>query len=218
MTTKVRKIKENSLFRELSDEERERALALFSACEGHFRKGEYLLRAGEPFLRFGLVISGAVSVYMDDIDGERMMMASVGTGDTFGESHAYLGTKESPVCIVAAEETEVLWLLPRSLFAHKDDALALLLRERFTALLAHRALYQNERIQILSKPTIRARLIAFLTEWEAKAKCRTFSVPFDRESLAVYLGVNRSALSRELSAMKREGLIDFYKNTFHLSK
>lgn len=204
------------LFDGLSEEEIVHALSLFSACARRARRGEYLLRAGEPFCLFGIVLSGVVSVYMDDIDGERMMMASVGALDTFGESHAYLQTEESPVCIVAAEDTEVLWLSPASLYAHASDVLALRLRERFTALLARRALYQNERIQILSKPTIRARLVAFLTEWEVKTKSKTFSVPFDRSTLAVYLGVNRSALSRELSAMKREGMIDFYKSTFRL--
>ena len=189
---------------------------MFSAVTAHYEKGEHLLLSGEPFSRFGIVSLGAISVYMDDIDGERMMMASVGVGDSFGESHAYLGTKESPVYILASQDTEVVWLSPSSLYGVMGDTLALRLRERFTALLAQRALYQNERIQILSKPTIRARLVAFLTQWEAKTKSKTFSVPFDRATLAVYLGVNRSALSRELSAMKREGLVDFFKNTFKL--
>ena len=216
MTTNINKIKKNALFEGLTDEELSRALEMFSAVNTRYEKGQHLLRAGEPFLRFGILLSGAVSVYMDDIDGERMIMASVGEGDTFGESHAYLGTKESPVYILAALDTEVVWLSPSSLYGVLGDALALRLRERFTALLAKRALYQNERIQILSKPKIRARLVAFFTQWEAKTKSKTFSVPFDRASLAVYLGVNRSALSRELSAMKDEGLIDFYKNTFKL--
>ncbi len=217
MTTNISKIRKNSLFEGLCDGELSRALEMFSAVTAHYEKGEHLLRAGEPFLCFGILLSGAVSVYMDDIDGERMIMASVGAGDTFGESHAYLGTKESPVYILAAESAEVVWLSPSSLYGVMGDTLALRLRERFTALLAKRALYQNERIQILSKPKIRARLVTFLTQWEAKTKSKTFSVPFDRASLAVYLGVNRSALSRELSAMKEEGLIDFYKNTFKLS-
>ena len=216
MTTKLDKIKKSPLFKGLSDDELLRAKELLSAVRTTYLKGEYLLSAAEPFLRFGLVLSGAVSVYMDDIDGERMIMATAHAGDTFGESHAYLGTSESPVYILAAEEAEILWLSPASLYGYEGDALALRLRERFTALLATRALYQNARIQILSKPTIRARIVAFLTQHEARAKSKTFSVPFDRNTLAVYLGVNRSALSRELSAMKREGLIDFYKNTFKL--
>lgn len=216
MSINVRKLRKNALFAGLDDEDFDAACLLLSAQTRTYRKGEYLLRADEPFSVFGVVVRGVVSVYMDDIDGERMMMASVGEGDSFGESHAYLETKESPVYILAAEDAQVLWLSPSSLYAHSGDALALRLRERFTALLAKRALYQNERIQILSKPTIRARLVAFFTQWEAKTRSKTFSVPFDRASLAVYLGVNRSALSRELSAMKREGLIDFYRSSFQL--
>ena len=84
--------------------------------------------------------------------------------------------------------------------------------------LAARALSQNDRIQILSKTTIRERIITFLTQWEHKTKSCTFRIPFDRASLADYLGVNRAALSRELSNMKKEGILDFFRSSFRLLK
>ena len=94
--------------------------------------------------------------------------------------------------------------------------LALNLTERFASVLALRALYQNDRIQILSKPKIRDRLVTFLSQCERRYGSRTFIIPFDRTSLAVYLGVNRAALSRELSKMKEEGILDFFRSSFRL--
>ncbi len=210
-------IRRNPLFRGLDEKNVREALTLLNAQSERYARGETLLCVGAPFSAFGIVLEGSVQVYMDDFGGERMMMASVGVGDSFGESHAYLSTEESPVYILAATDASVLWLSPLVFKGRAADDLAVLLRERFTALLAMRALYQNERIQILSKPTIRARVIAFLTQWEARTQSKTFSVPFDRAALATYLGVNRSALSRELAAMKREGLLDFYRSAFRLT-
>ncbi len=213
-------LKKHPLFASLEEESFAYACALLEATHRRFHRGEYLVRAGEPFLRFGVVLAGTVQVYMDDIDGERMMMASVGEGDSFGESLAYFSTEESPVYVLAGEDTEVIFLsaasLRAALFSAERSPIAAVLCERFTALLAARALSQNDRIQILSKSTIRERLVTFFTQWEHRSKSRTFRIPFDRAALADYLGVNRSALSRELSAMKAEGIIDFFRSSFRL--
>lgn len=215
----LKKNKMHPLFVTLDEAEREEALALLRAVEKSYKRGESLRRAGEPFYSFGLVLSGRVEVYMEDFDGGRMMMAAVGEGDSFGESLAYLHTEESPVFVFAAEDVRVLWLdasfFKQTVSCHTAP-LPLLLRERFVSLLATRALMQNDRIQILSKTGLRARLVTFFSQCEHRYKSKTFRVPFDRASLAVYLGVNRTALSRELSRMRSEGILDFYKDSFRI--
>jgi len=215
-------LKDHPLFRDLTEEDFSHACTFLQASFKTYKRGEFLIRAGEAFRFFGIVAKGSIQVYTDDIDGNCMMMANVGANESFGESLAYFLTEESPVYAVAFEDAEVIWLSAAALRqAYADEKaapVAALLKERFTALLAARALSQNDRIQILSKPTIRERLIAFFTQWEHRTKSRTFRVPFDRSSLAVYLGVNRSALSRELSAMKKEGVIDFFRSSFRLLK
>ena len=214
-----KKNKLHPLFAELDEAALDEALGLLCAVEKGYRRGDCLRHAGEPFYTFGLVLSGRVEVYMEDMDGGRMMMASVGEGDSFGESLAYLRTEESPVVLFAAEETRVLWLdasfFKQTVSCHTAP-LPLLLRERFVSLLAVRALMQNDRIQILSKTALRARLVTFFSQCEHRYKSKTFRIPFDRASLAVYLGVNRTALSRELSRMRSEGILDFYKDSFRL--
>ena len=85
--------------------------------------------------------------------------------------------------------------------------------QRFIRMLAAKTLSMNDRIQVLSKPTLREKLMTMLTQFSTR-EGRNFNLPFDRNAMAVYLGVNRSALSRELGKMKQEGRIDFYKNSF----
>jgi CRP-like cAMP-binding protein len=89
---------------------------------------------------------------------------------------------------------------------------------RFTAMLAARTLTMNDRIQILSNITIRGKLVTLFSQLAARAGAQEFAVPFDRGDMAAYLGVNRSALSRELSKMRDEGIIDFHKNEFKITR
>lgn len=96
--------------------------------------------------------------------------------------------------------------------------LSRLLTDRFLRMLANRALSMNRRIQTLTRTTLRRKLITFFSECRDEFGSDIFTVPMDREGLASYLGTDRSALSRELSAMKREGLIDFRKNEFRLCR
>ena len=96
-----------SLFAELSEEELAYALDFFSASERSYDKGDFLNRVGFPLPAFGLVLSGGIQVYMDDIDGHEMIMANVAPGGTFGESLCYLGL-EAPVYIRAIQPSTIL--------------------------------------------------------------------------------------------------------------
>ena len=83
-------------------------------------------------------------------------------------------------------------------------------------MLAARTLAMNSRIQILAKTNLRDKLAAFFTEYAREYGGGSFTVPFDRAGMAAYLGADRSALSRELSRLRREGKIEYHKNTFRL--
>ena len=202
-------ILKNELFCDLTEEKLKDALLFFDAHKKEYKKGECLCAAGDAFSRFGLVLTGTVQAFFDDINGERVIMASVTAGGTFGESLCYLGEKNSPVSIFADTDTAV----------SSDvcgDALKRKISQRFTRMLAHKALSMNDRVQILSKLTLREKLETYFSQCVRDYKSRTFQIPLDRESLALYLGTNRSALSRELSNMQNEGLIEFYKNSFKI--
>lgn len=208
----------NPLFKGMNDNEVETALSVFSAVKQEYQKNSVISPAGSALSRFGFVLSGTVQVSFNDIDGNSVIMASVSEGDTFGESLCWLKVQEIPVTITAFSDVSLLWLSPENLINNNASPTAADLRNRFSSMLAQKTLSMNERIQILTKPTIRQKIITFLSQSSTRYGSKTFSVPFDRETLALYLGVNRSALSRELSAMQAEGIIEFYKNTFKIIK
>ena len=87
---------------------------------------------------------------------------------------------------------------------------------RVMSCFAVRALSMNDRIQVLSQRSLRNKIITLLKQYSGRASGGTFSLPFSREDMAVYLGCDRSALSRELAAMKRDGIIDYYRNSFRV--
>ena len=206
------------LFQGLPPDALDYALSYFEAHVKAYEKGDFLHQVSFPLERFGLVLSGTIQVSMDDMDGHHIIMNNVSAGGLFGEAYCFLGT-DAPIYICAVTEAEVLWMRPTRVKAprlplqERDQMLA----NRFVAALASRTLSLNQRIQILSRRTLREKLITFLSQY-ATAKGDTFTVPFDRASMANFLGADRSALSRELSHLRKEGVLDYHRNQFRILK
>ena len=202
----------NPLFDGLDRDGLERLTAAMDAEKDVCEKGTMLHTTGTPMDRFGIVLSGAVHVCVDDIEGNRMIMAEVAPGTSFGESLCFLRKRESPVYIYASEDSEVLWLHTEALSAPEGDPFRMELLRRFAAALAEKNLNMNNRIQVLSKLSLRDKLTAYFTELAAVQGSDRIRLPMNREDTAAYIGANRSALSRELARMKAEGLIEYRKN------
>lgn len=206
------------LFQGLPPDALDYALSYFEAHVKAYEKGDFLHQVSFPLERFGLVLSGTIQVSMDDMDGHHIIMNNVSAGGLFGEAYCFLGT-DAPIYICAVTEAEVLWMrptrvkVPRLPLQERDQMLA----NRFVAALASRTLSLNQRIQILSRRTLREKLITFLSQY-ATAQGDTFTVPFDRASMANFLGADRSALSRELSHLRKEGVLDYHRNQFRILK
>lgn len=206
-----------TLFRGLDREQLKNALGYFGAVEKKYARGEFLNRVSAPLEHFGLVLSGAVQVYMDELDGSHLIMASVRPGETFGESLCFLQW-EAPVYICAMTDATVLWMSTHRLQSGSGNPWDAELASRFTAMLAGRALAMNDRIQVLSKLTIREKLMTFFSQQIAHTGRRELKLPFNREDMAIYLGVNRSALSRELAKMQQEGILEYHRDVFLIRK
>lgn len=202
----------NPLFAGLTERQVRACLAACSATVKSYRKGELLHRGGTAFRQFGIVLSGTVYVLRMEADGEETLMNSVTVGQSFGESHCILQSPQPNVWVQATEDCEVLWLSAQKLCGDGEMA------ARFTRMLAQRTLMMNDRIQILSKRTIREKLMTLFSLLARQAGGDTFNAPFDRSGMATYLGSDRSAVSRELARLKREGRIDYYRNSFRILK
>lgn len=204
-------LEKNPLFSNMDKDEIFEFLCAQNCVYKKYNRGDIIHSAGSRFDKFGFVLSGNVTVCADDIDGNRMIMATVKQSVTFGESLCRLKIRNSPVYAIAADDCCLLWL---GIVENINCKIFNEFQNRFSVLLAKRALGMNTRIQILSKITLRQKIITMLSAYSDGKK--EFSVPFDREDMAAFLGTNRSALSRELSKMKSDGIIDFRKNNFKL--
>ena len=203
-------------FRGLSTGQIEYALDFYRAQRRSYQRGECFVHIGDRLSSFGLVLSGIVQVSMTDLNGNRMIMSSVSAGGTFGESLSFLDVSASPIYISAEADCDLLWLSTENLRRFPTNETDHLLMQRFSAMLAARALSMNDRIQILSKKTLRGKLITFFSQQIKRRGSTAFEISMDRGAMADYLGTDRSALSRELSAMRSEGMLTFHKKRFEL--
>jgi len=182
-----------------------------------FERQDIILLAGTPVLEFGIVLEGRVEVARLDPFGRRIIMDIFGPGNLFAEALACAGTADSPVTVTAYEPCAVMLINCKMLLSAHKTAAGEHLLSNLLKLIAQKNTLLNNKIDIVSKPTTRAKIAAYLL-WQMKVNGggRTFKIPLDREGLADYLSVNRAALSRELSQMQKESIIGFSKNNFEI--
>jgi len=187
-----------------------------SARLHRYAKDEVILMTGSKIDFVGLIVSGSAKVFKEDRGGNSTILAELSRPDTFGEVFACAGITQSPVTILATEDTEVFYINFRKILLTCTSACPHHSRlvENMLKLVAQKNLALNQKIELLSKRTTREKLLHFFEI--QRGTQREFSVPFNREEMARYLCVDRSAMSSELCKMRDEGLIRFQKNTFEI--
>ena len=180
--------------------------------------GARILGEGEGVSSFGLLLSGRAQAVKEDTRGRSVILALLKPGDAIGILLAARPGRPSPVTVQAVEEAETLHLPFEGLVAgcQRGCPGADRLLRNYVGVAAEKGLLLHERIDCLLRPTVREKVLAYLRREAARAGRNTVSLPLDRAAMADYLHVERSALSRELSRMRRDGLIDFCKHQFSL--
>lgn len=191
------------------------------ACLRHgqhsFRKGQRIYSAGETVTDVCLVLSGSVQIEHIDVLGNKSILDIAEAGDIFAESYACLPEQPLLVDVSAREDAEILCIHIPSLFSesawceHSARLLQNLLR-----ISSRKNLRLSMRISHTTPKMIRARLYSYFSEQIALQGTSDIRIPLNREQLADYLSVDRTALSKELGKMKREGLLDYRKNYFRI--
>ena len=182
-----------------------------------FEKDEVVLHSGEMTDEMGIVQSGGILVENIDPWGGRSVLSEVPAGHVFAESYA-LSSSPLMVDVVTSEASLILFINTRKLLdeSNRERGWYVRLLSNIVKVTAAKNMTLSERIFCTSPKSIRARILMYLTAMYTRSGSRTFRIPFDRQSMADYLNVERTALSKELGRMRREGLIDFRKNEFTL--
>ena len=204
------------LFQGLSGEELEALARAGFLRKKQFAKHEVIFRAGTRVREIGIVLRGVVHIENLDLWGTKSILSSVSAGQAFAETYAFCG-EALMVDAVAAENCEVLFLHTGALSDSRVDAPVrdTLLRD-LLAVSMRKNLSLSQRIFCTTPKTVRGRLLTYFSAQAAKAGSTEFDVPFNRQQMADYLNLDRSALSKELGRMRDEGLLEFEKNHFIL--
>ncbi|MBE6736808.1 MAG: Crp/Fnr family transcriptional regulator [Ruminococcaceae bacterium] len=215
----ITQIQTTVLFRGMSTAETNDALNALSAREKSYRKGDVLLLAGDTTDEMGLVLEGSVTVESNDIWGNRTILSLVEPGGFFAETYAYLSNEPLLVDVTANENCRILFLRigsVQNLSAEDTSSWQKKLISNLLTISFHKNLILSGRSFHTAPKTVRGRLMSYLNAVSLKQGSTEFDIPYNRQQLADYLNVERTALSKELSKMQKDGILITKKNHFKL--
>ena len=209
-------ISASPLFQGISTEDIQGMMKCLSAVRRTYRKGEMIFCAGEDAKMMGMVAAGSVEIVHDDFWGNRQIMGTAHVGELFGESYACMPESVFLVSARAAEDCEILFMEVGRILTTCSPACEFHSRliHNLLYVLASKNLRLTQKIEHMGQRSIREKVMAYLSFQAEMSHKETFEIPFNRQQLADYLAVDRSALSAELSRMQKEGLIQYEKNRF----
>lgn len=211
-------LQRSPLFAGMDAAELRAVLECLQAAERRYRKNRFILHSGERVNAAGLVLSGGVQIVREDFWGNRNIIAELGPGELFAEVYACMPDEALSVSVIAAEPTTVLFIDIRRLLTVCSNACvfhARLIRS-LVSVLAKRNLMQTQKLVHMAQRSTREKLLSYLSAEAARQGGASFCIPFNRQELADYLSVDRSAMSSELGRMRDAGLLSFSRNRFTL--
>ena len=211
-------LKRTRLFAGVGDDEITSMLSCLGARLKTYKKGEYVFRQGEHISDITVLVEGDLHIQRDDYWGDRSILGQVTVGEMFGEAYAAQDSGALLNDVVAVEDSAVILFDVKRILTTCSSTCrfhAIVVQNLFFAISEkNRKLVQ--KLGILSKRTTREKLISYLSEQARKQNSGSFTIPFNRQQLADFLSVDRSAMSNELCKMRDEGLLEFDKNRFKL--
>lgn len=210
----------SSLFAGIDESDLRPLLLCLGAWTKDYKKGEYVFSSGDSVSQVYIVVSGRVQLTKDDVFGNRMLLETIINGGIFAEAFACVGVGNIGVSAMCVTDCRIMLADYRKLITTCSSACAFHSRlvQNMMLVLAQKNLNLEEKIEHLSKRTTREKLLSYLSAQSQRFGSMNFNIPYNRQELADYLCVERSAMSHELAKMKRDGLIDYHKNTFRLLK
>lgn len=211
-------LKRTKLFSGVGEDDIASLLSCLGARKKEYKKGEYILREGEHISDIFILVEGKIHIQKDDYWGNRSILSVISVGEMFGEGYAAPESGALLNDVVAVEDSSVIFFDVKRILTTCSSACRfhnMIVQNMFFAISdKNRRLVQ--KLGHMSGRTTRAKLISYLSEEAKRQGSSAFTVPFNRQQLADYLCVDRSAMSNELCKMRDEGMIKFEKSRFEL--
>ncbi|MBQ3599581.1 MAG: Crp/Fnr family transcriptional regulator [Lachnospiraceae bacterium] len=211
-------LKETTLFYGIAVEEISAMLGCLQARKQQYQKGDFVFRQGEQISNIAVLVEGSLHIQRDDYWGNRSIINVLKVGEMFGESYVAPESGTLLNDLVAVENSTILFFDVKRILTVCSNSCrfhSLVVQNLFFAISKkNRSLMQ--KLGHMSKRTTRDKLMSYLSDEAKRQNCETFEIPFNRQQLADFLSVDRSAMSNELCKMRDDGLLHFEKNRFTL--
>ncbi len=210
----------NPLFHNLAPSGIPMVLTHLQATVKSYHKEAYVKSTGDKLDFIALLLTGEVHVLQDDYYGNRSITASISAGSLFAEAFACAGVPALPVDIVAAEDCTVMYLNSNILFHACDGSCQFyhIIIQNLLGIVARKNITLNQKLKYTSRKTTGEKLLSYLNDQAKAKKSNEFTIPFNRQELADYLGVERSAMSAEISKLVKLGILETQRSQFKLLK
>ena len=199
---------EAAIFRGVTKEDARQMLNCLNPVEKTYKKDEIIYHAGDEVTSMGVVLAGSVFIENDDIWGNHSILDRAGRGEIFAETYAAIPGQKLMVNVL--DVGRILKVCSNSCVFHHT------LIENLLKLSAEKNLRLSKRIFHISSKSIRGRLLSYLSYQAMENGKKEFDIPFNRQQLADYLNVDRSAMSNELGKMQKDRLIEVDRKHFRI--
>ncbi len=206
------------LFQQVGRSNYDKMLRCFGARVVSVKKNAAVFCEGQSADRVGIVLTGSIQAVQDDYLGNRSILSMAGPGELFGEGFACAGVDSLPVSIIATVDSQIMLIDCSHIMTMCHNACPFhnqMIRNLLISV-AQSNLRLNQKIEILSKRTTREKVMAYLLSEAKLHGSNDFTIPYDRQELADYLGVERSAMSTVISQLRKDGFIQVERRHFTL--
>ena len=211
-------VEQSKLFKGIGEQEAVSMLSCLGAYQRSYQKGDCVFRKGERITAVALLLDGAVHIRKEDYWGNLSILNEISAGEVFGETYACLEVGEMLNNAVAVKNSQVLFLDVKRVLTTCSSACQFhgKLIQNLLSVLALKNKMLTQKLEHMSQRTTREKLLSYLSEQSLREGRPSFDIPFNRQQLADFLSVDRSAMSNELCRMRDEGILEFVRNHFVL--
>ncbi|GHV84046.1 Crp/Fnr family transcriptional regulator [Spirochaetia bacterium] len=207
-----------ALFESIAEKDLEALLNCLSARKRKAEKGSFIFNAGDKVGAVGILLSGRLHIVADDFWGNHSIVSSIEPGELFGEVFSFSVTEKIPISVTAVMQSEIILIDYKKIITTCSSACkfhTLLIRNMLKNL-AQKTFSLMQKMDFITQRTTREKILSYLSSYAQNKKSDEFEIPFNRQELADYLSVERSALSAELCRMRDDNILTFNKNKFKL--
>lgn len=211
-------LKNSKLFTGITESELEVMMSCLGSVEKKYMKGEFIYRAGDKVTSIAFVVEGNVHIIKEDYWGNQHIITEIPMGQMFGETYACLEGGNIEVNAIAVKDTVIIMMEVRNILNSCEKACGHhnKLISNLVQVMAQKNKNLTDKMEHMSQRTTKDKLLSYLSEQSLKAGSPKFQIPYNRQQLADFLAVDRSAMSKELCKLRDEGLLEFERNNFLL--